>query len=155
MADHPYKVLVMTLLPKPLFCLTTHDSPASFMVDKTIFREIDHYPGYGFYDWLRTTNGKVIGVRWIFWSSEQQYNALLPKHDYIESEDMGDSLLFYFLDQRDFDPMRSADQDFDENKIFCAEDGTYAITFGVDWLEADNIERLQKYPLQWVPITLL
>ena len=81
----------------------------------------------GFYDWLRTSSGKVIGVQQ--WLDEPHVhvgalarcrNVVLPSHQA--------SLLIFFENERAFNTELSNDQDFGSNRLLLGQDA-FALTF--------------------------
>ena len=110
---------------------------------------------YGFYDWLRDKQGHVLGVR--FWRAVlprgydfQQICTRLSKFSYVEADDDDARCLdVYFSGRRDLDQHESGDADFEENRILVSADGEYAITYGLGWLEVENIERLKTFDVDW------
>lgn len=84
----------------------------------------------GFYDWLRTEQKNVIGVRIDFFSDEfESLKSELLKLSYVSHSDESEAIDIFFLRNNKIDLDKSDDQDFLDNKIYKSYDGTYAISF--------------------------
>ncbi len=72
----------------------------------------------GFYDWLRSPRGEVIGVQqWIDDASAFPFSA---KFEGVEASVKRDVLRVYFGQSRDVDEANSCDQDFGRNRLLVA-----------------------------------
>jgi hypothetical protein len=82
----------------------------------------------GFYDWLRTTEGKIVGVR-----QRIDEPSTFPFHErfqgVVESRE-GKEVCVFFGSAREFDEAESCDTDFGNNCLFTAG-GDIALTFEV------------------------
>ena len=94
-----------------------------------VFRDLHIDKFFGHYDWLRTNNGLVIGVRMSFLTNEFDDLLLQIKKLRYVSLPGSDILEVFFTDGREYDPDISDDQDLLDNRLFRSSDGTYAITF--------------------------
>lgn len=90
----------------------------------------------GFYDWLRTDVGMLIGVR--YWPFEQAEFLLraVPEEGAIRLDQRG-ALLIFFSDQRRFAEHLSDDQAFEESRIFSSA-GEYSILFGCSAVSSEE-----------------
>ncbi|APW41772.1 hypothetical protein [Rhodoferax saidenbachensis] len=79
----------------------------------------------GFYDWLRSTSGQVIGVR--IWLDTKLPRPLF-KCQGVELIKADQQLLIFFGQERQFDESSSGDQDFCSNQLFLSKD-RFALTF--------------------------
>lgn len=91
----------------------------------------------GFHDWLRTAGGEVIGVRLTAGPDCDFIAAESGKHPYCEVNEALDRLVVFFGPRREFDEMRSDDQDFGSS-LYVADDGTHVLclSHGPDVSEA-------------------
>ncbi|MBW8847785.1 MAG: ubiquinone/menaquinone biosynthesis methyltransferase [Burkholderiales bacterium] len=83
----------------------------------------------GFYDWLRSREGRVIGV--CLWPLLDEKSADLQAFDQcanVESAHDGAQLSIYFGDERIFDLAESGDQDFGDNRLFVGS-SRHVLTF--------------------------
>lgn len=81
----------------------------------------------GFYDWLRTKSGDVIGVRlWVDEASEQ-IRAAGRCAGVVTGED-GSPLVIYLGEAREFEEAMSDDQDFGFNMLQVSDE-KFALTF--------------------------
>lgn len=88
----------------------------------------------GFYDWLRSAEGDVIGVRWFPYEND----ALKKCASYIKdlknitiNEDFLE-ISIQFFEPRSINESRSRDQDFLENNIYISKLGRCAISFSIN-----------------------
>lgn len=89
----------------------------------------------GFFDWLRTERGNVIGVR--YWPFENtEFLLRLVSGAPFEIDPAG-ALLIFLSSNRCFDQTLSDDQSFEEARLFSAS-GTYSILFGCSNLTVEE-----------------
>lgn len=70
----------------------------------------------GFYDWLVTPEGRVIGVRqWL--DERSKYTAMLATCLHVRAVGNANALEIFFGETRQFDPELSSSQDFGGNKL--------------------------------------
>jgi len=83
----------------------------------------------GFFDWLRTDDELVIGVRLTIFDDELDY--LVPEFARPAYVHQPDSVIveIFFTEERQFNPELSNDQDFLDNWIYLSTDGLCAISF--------------------------
>lgn len=82
----------------------------------------------GFYDWLRTPDGEIIGVRLQpdeGTLDETTLNFLIA----LDEQNSADNLLIYFAAKREFDPVLSGDADFGGNALLRGTAGSLALAF--------------------------
>ncbi|MDQ1813286.1 hypothetical protein RBA41_08215 [Massilia sp. CCM 9210] len=84
---------------------------------------------FGFYDWLRTSKGEVIGVRLQLDSpldiDAERLNLLYS----LDARNSADELYIFFGPQREFDAEMSDDADFGRNILYIGQLGSVAISF--------------------------
>jgi hypothetical protein len=119
-----------------------------FTVGETRYGDAGYGDWTGFYDWLRSPHGRVLGVRYCLqdytefllgYTEKLAYVLAKPSH-YIE---------VYFSDEREFDPRVSDDQDFLYSAIFRSSDGSYAIAFGAEDLQKSAQQNLAGMEVRW------
>lgn len=87
-------------------------------IDGQIYRPVG--PEWsGFYDWLRTGEGAVVGVRY---HPTEETRFLLEEALALDYVAVGrhEDLCIYFGENRTFDPDQSEDQDFAYDQVFVA-----------------------------------
>jgi hypothetical protein len=89
----------------------------------------------GFYDWLRTDDGTIVGVGFQPLIDEKDEIELLTneflKFSYIVKSEDVDEIDIFFSDNRKYNPSKSADQDFRNSRIYKSSDGEFAVSFGL------------------------
>lgn len=109
----------------------------------------------GFYDWLRDSFGRVIGVRETFGAGFESLVNLIPDRDFLVKTNHPPCVEVFFGRAREYDEGESADQDFLMNLLLVSSDGEVVLTFGVDpemeehlpdwiehgWLRVDEIDQ--------------
>ena len=132
------KALIVILVPgRPIvFAEALGDA---FERDRRSYRDTGLGDFTGFYDWLRDPAGGVIGVRYLPFEASHAVCDTVRTFPYVEVATDCSSLAIFFSSKRAFDPASSGDQAFGGNRVFAAEDGTYALTFDLDSL--DEVER--------------
>lgn len=97
----------------------------------------------GFFDWLRTDENEVIGVRLTILDEELDYLVPeLARPDYVEELPRSVGIEIFFSEERNYNDRNSDDQDFMDNWIYRSDDGTYAISFNAQY----SIDSLKSNP---------
>jgi hypothetical protein len=99
----------------------------------------------GFYDWLRTSSGQVIGVRtWLLDNpGVASVRALIANSSAIELHDK--EVRCFFSTERHFDEAQSDDQEFGVHRIAISARGAVALTYDVGSLcEAELLSIKQR-----------
>jgi hypothetical protein len=106
----------------------------------------------GFYDWLRCSNKKIIGVRWFPHEDNSSFLRKLTAmqiNDNIEVSYDKLELRIFFSSARAIDESNSRDQDFLGNHIYNSKAEKCAISFSTDSLSLD--ERQQIFQMKRNP----
>ncbi len=82
----------------------------------------------GFYDWLRTKGGEVIGVR-LTVDSDSDERVLFLNYEGAAVDKDRRTVHIWFTNSRDYDETISDDQDFGGNRLFRSQTGAVALTF--------------------------
>lgn len=109
------------LVEPPVAGITSIDGE-DFMVDPSVPDWI------GFYDWLRTSDGELIGVRLQpdeGTLDEATLNFLIA----LDKQNSVDDLRIFFAAKREFDPVLSDDCDFGGNTLLRSTAGSLALAF--------------------------
>ena len=97
----------------------------------------------GFFDWLRTNEETIVGIRLNFFDDLNYCNVLINK-SFVKSVFENRSIELMFKGEY-FNYDLSGDQDFTNNYVYESEDGDYIFTFGLDHLTEDEFISLQEY----------
>lgn len=127
--------LLFVVLSKELNCYHIDKLEKKITLNKNIFVECDDNDFSGFYDWLRDSTGKVIGVRYTTLDSFKQVliKSLkrLPYVNFVHEK----IVEIYFHDKnRSIDDENSNDQDFGICKVYSLSNSTFAILFDIEYL---------------------
>jgi hypothetical protein len=99
--------------------LSGNRAPSRVLVDESEFLEVATSDWLGFYDWLRSPDGRIIGVRQYF----DEPGVFPWERVFLGVEGTGvpkNELLVYFGSERNFEPARSCDQSFGNNRLLMA-----------------------------------
>ena len=110
----------------------------AFIVDGKKYFDAGYGEWTGFYDWLRSSDGALLGVRYWLDKSTQFLEVYARKLSYVRV-DPSRCIEVYFSDQRAFESKLSADQAFMYDALFRAVDGEYAIAFGAEDLSEEDL----------------
>jgi len=141
--DTENKLLIVTVSPAPGVKLISWPTSRVSINDEN-FEDIGAGDTNGFYDFLRTPQGRIVGVR---------FAPFVEHSDICDSATQGEGLRItgtaptasvelYWGSDRQYSENRSADQFMDYNYIFRGPSRTYAITFGFSHLEETEINDL-------------
>lgn len=115
---------------------------SSFAIHDQYYRPMGFGNSTGFYDWLRDSKSKLVGVR--YWPFEDT-QFLLREVAALNYVKVTPRCLDIYFDGRDeIDQESSADQDFLYCEVFKSDDGRYAIAFGLENLSEAELASLDK-----------
>jgi hypothetical protein len=103
----------------------------SFAYDASQYEDQGFGDFTGFYDWLRNSEGSVIGVRYLPAHELDFLCNAVADLPYVEVDWKIKSIALYFSDDRGVDESTSNDQEFGDNKLFKSASGTFALSFNV------------------------
>mgnify|MGYP001162896241 CR=1 FL=1 len=102
-------------------------SGSKFTLGNEVFTDSGAGDWLGFYDWLRSKSGDVIGVR--LWTDEVNDRIrTLGRCAGVVANDRCFPLLIYLGAEREFEDGQSCDQDFGSNMLLVSSNG-FALTF--------------------------
>jgi len=100
---------------------------SELLLDSQVFKDSGAGDWLGFYDWLRTKTGELIGVR--LWVDEVNIHLSNATHCVnVVADKKCFPFVVYFGDQREFEDEQSCDQDFGSNMLMLGA-GKFALTF--------------------------
>lgn len=136
--------LALFLFDKLVIDTLPQDCDAFVMHDRN-FIELDKQwekPLYlGFYDWLRTSNNDVVGIRVILHDGRERLREILPIRSYIEWTSPC-IVEVMFRPNIAIDDSTSVDQEFSISRCLRSEDGTVALIFDASALDHSQIESI-------------
>jgi len=139
------KFLVVALKSPVQLFLSRDEIGTALSLGGTAFREVDALDFTGFYDWLRTSEGEILGVRYSpFEGCADELLETGRRLEYTQVEDQR-SLLIFFSERRTVDTQRSVNQDFGGNRVFVSVEHLYALTFNADRLSDRDVSTLRTY----------
>lgn len=94
----------------------------------------------GFFDWLRSDEFTIIGIR-ICYFEDLLYNELLLKFPYVNSTFDGKFTEILFKGNS-YSSELSGDQDFTNNYVYHSQDNDFIFTFGLDHLTENELSSL-------------
>ena len=103
-----------------------------------------------FYDWLRNSNGEVLGVRYYLCADTEFLMAYAQERDYMVSKDGGTFKFveIYFSERRGADLLLSCDQCFVYDPVFRSDD-EIAIAFDTGWMSESELQLLERQKSLW------
>jgi hypothetical protein len=99
----------------------------------------------GFYDWLRGSDGQIVGARTWFLSNSgvEKFHARLASNSAIEWDE-GNFMLF-FSAKRKFVAHKSDDQEFGVHRLAISSDGLLLLTYDVKLLSPDELSGIKRF----------
>lgn len=97
----------------------------------------------GFYDWLRSKDAQLVGVRMCFFE-HHGYNKFLEQLSNVQPTFDGRCMELMFGNE-EYKPEISGDQDFGNNYVYVSNDDEYLITFSTDHLDMQELDSLLSY----------
>ena len=96
----------------------------------------------GFYDWLRDSEGQLLGVR--YWL-DGTTDFILEQHRSLPYvRDAGGAIEVYFGLSRAVDALKSADQEFLFSAVFKSLAGVCALAFDIEGLGTADIDHAKR-----------
>lgn len=108
-------------------------------------RPLSADPFLGFYDWLRTPGGVLVGVRLTIGHVQRALVALLPHRPYIALA--GEHVVSVFWtrsDEGEIDEEASTEQDFGASRAFVSGPGDLVLAFDAGALSDEELAALES-----------
>lgn len=97
----------------------------------------------GFFDWLRTDESTIVGIRISFFE-HHNYNHFLINLPYVTPA-FDNRCMEILFQEGGYDLNLSGDQDFTNNYVYRSDSGEYLFTFGLDHLTNNELNSLLKF----------
>jgi hypothetical protein len=97
----------------------------------------------GFYDWLRSTENQICGVRLTPFDFAEHAISKIKSISYLKLQP-DSTLEVYFTNVTNYTEEISCDQDFGRAKIYMSENLVYAIGFNIENLTLKEKEQLDS-----------
>lgn len=108
------------------------DHPGQITIHGVVFTEVptnaDGCLFLGFFDWLRSSDGEVVGVDLTFHDNRENAQSTLSNGN-LGNRIAPDVVRVLFRSDVDIDPTISADQEFSVSRCYSAPDGRAALLF--------------------------
>jgi hypothetical protein len=123
--------LTILIQDPPILDFSDTDSPCRLEVGSEVFIEIQSQaatgPFLGFYDWLRSSTGEIVGLRITFHDQRERAIEVLRQSHIGEWETSEIFHLMFFHSDIQVDETLSVDQEFSVSRIYSAPDGQVAL----------------------------
>ena len=122
-----FVAVVLSAVERPCVYPISDVSGSELMLGGEVFKDSGAGDWLGFYDWLRTRTGKIIGVR--LWVDEvnRDLRAAAGCVNVVGNAECF-PFVIYLGDEREFADENSGDQDFGSNLLLLSS-GKFALTF--------------------------
>src|SRR5258708_4999917 len=137
-------VFIITLGKTLRWWMTETVISDNICIDSIEYRDLGRGDWTGFYDFLRTRDGRIIGIRYAPLLDDASLLSHLRGKPYASVLPNATVELFFSTD-RSFVPEFSSHQDFVDNMIFRSDSGAYALTFGPDALNPSQPDQFQGF----------
>ena len=144
----PGACLLVALASGPKLAFARECPAASFRMGGRDYRDQGYGDWTGFYDWLRSAPDSVIGVRYWPFENTRFLADVVCSLPYVKVPEDGSCLEIYFSRGR-VQARASDDQSFGSNRIFCSEEGGWAISFDTTGLSATEVLSLARTDAEW------
>lgn len=120
-------ILSPDTMPKVVEIAEADIEAQTVLLDGRKFTDTGGGDWIGFFDWLRNSNGQIIGVQQ--WVDEPSPLLFGQHYEGVEANPLHGVVQAYFGPGRDVDPTASCDQDFGNNRLLVSG-ASVALTFG-------------------------
>lgn len=136
---------VVLVLGPALGLLSADTFPVqSFNHSSDLFCDTGRGETTGFYDWMCSASGDLIGVRYMpMWDSERIPEDVLCL-SFVGTNDKRNLVEVYFGEDRNVDNGHSIDGEWAGNWVFRSPSGRYAVTFSTEHLSVENRQSLAR-----------
>lgn len=140
--------LLVLLRATPALSMADRWPLGGFRVGGTTYVDVGLGDWTGFYDWLRRSDGAVVGVRyWPAIHNESLFDAARSL-TYATIGSAG-SLEIMFSPTDVIDAQRSGDQELLYDAVFRSREGEWAIAFDTTALRQSDLDRLRESNVAW------
>ena len=147
--------LLVALQTDPTLALTPICPSGKFRMGDRTYHEQGYGDWTGFYDWLRTTSGEIVGVRYSPFDETEFLIDAVASFRYVVVLESKRCLEIYFSNVRGVDWRKSDDQEFGSNKIFfCTREGRWLISFDTKRLSEPEMKSLRAADVRWESVSL-
>jgi hypothetical protein len=143
--------LLVVFRPELTLALLEVQPPSGFAIAGATYRVVPTDDYAGFYDWLRSRTGRIIGVR--YWLQDGSVLTALSRRAYVHVPPDRRCIEIFFGKSRESDEARSNDQAFGGVSHFVADSGEWAISFETYFLEPAEIQAIREGDGRWVSVT--
>lgn len=137
------KMILIAVLSKTLECWLVPSIQGDIVINSTEYRDSGQGDWTGFYDFLRTAQKTIIGIRYSPLADDGDLLTSLTEKPYATVLSNG-TFELYLSGERAFVPELSADQSFGDNVVLRSSSGEHALTFGLDDLEMSERSQLEN-----------
>jgi hypothetical protein len=137
--------LLVRFTPAPSLDRRTEDAPGRLVVGGSTFHEISTEgrggPFLGFYDWIRTSGGRVVGLNLTFHDGREDVQRVLRQAG-VGTWLTPDVFRAVFDGTADIDEGASVDQEFSVSRCYLDPEGQVALLFDASELTDDDCRAL-------------
>ncbi len=137
--------LVLVLRPRLILELLPEDPGSALVVEGTPYLARHEGDITGFYDWLRSRDGELLGIRCTSVKEEPDVLRGARGRSYARIASDESTLELFFSSARNFEPSLSADQAFGGNIIYASSAGEIALSFETYALNEAELHMLRVY----------
>ncbi len=138
------KCLLVAFRSRLTLALVNECSGDKFQMGDRRYRDKGYGDWTGFYDWLKDSDGKILGVRyWPFREIHLPIKKLFQLPYVVVAKDRS-YIEIYFSNDHQVDAQCSDDQDFGANKVFLTDQSELAISFRRPRLNIQNLSATLK-----------
>ena len=101
-------------------------------------------PFLGFYDWLRTTHGDVVGLRLSIATGLESLAVRLPERPYLRRDGTHVVTVMFHSESTPIDEVASTEQDFGPSRAFVARHGQMLLVFDAAALTEREVAGLRR-----------
>jgi hypothetical protein len=139
--DETNQCLVVVLRQRLTLALVTGYPNEELVVAGVSYKDAGYGDWSGFYDWLRDSEQRVLGVR--YWPDDTGFLLdTANKFSYVIVPESRFYMEIYFSSNRSVNKQKSKDQDFLYDKIFSSETGEYIIVFDTSLLTNNELTQI-------------
>jgi hypothetical protein len=137
-----HRTLVIVMKEPIRFHLAVEEDVAlPLSLDGAVFSDVGYGDWMGFYDWLRTSSGKLVGIRTrLDAPGAEDLRQRIARNDAVDLDD--GEIRVWFSSEQSFSEEKSDDQELGTHRVLTSHDGLLALTFNVESLSDEEFSAL-------------
>lgn len=148
--------LIVVLSNKLHLCIADKCPPDGINFDGALLQDLTGTDMVAFYDWFRTTGGRVVGVRFTLMPEFQNREGGIFGHDlqrdYLRVSSCSNVIEVHFAPKQSYSKNASCDQDFGNCRLYGDDTTLFAMTADLACIDAHVLSGDSTLAVTWARV---